>query len=163
MTSRALSLSVLCVLYAGFSLALFIQGISPRAVLLPIAPRSYYLAQTLFVGPLFILLAYVFSRVVRATAGLEGAPAETFDALAPRYAWPIVVLFLIPDLLVFLLFGHAALAPAMRYYAPLAPLVIIVATTAWLRHQRSVGLLRAIAASLAGLFVQGAMGAPFLR
>lgn len=158
------SLIVLGLVYAGFSLLLYARGVAPRAVWLPVAPSDYYLAQAFFVLPLFWLLAYVFAIVVRACAGVRSHSLEkTFGALAPRYALPIVVLFLLPDLVVFLAFGHAALAPAMKFYGPLAPIAIIGWTTHWLHRHANVGLGRALFASFIGLVAQTLLGAPVLR
>jgi len=151
--------------YSLFSVLLHRSGAVPRAVLIPIDPQHYYLAQAIFVGPLFVLLAFVFTFVTRALAGdrSDVSLRRAFEALAPTYAWPLLVLFVLPDLVVFLAAGHAALAPAMRYYAPLAPLAIIAFATASARKLFGVGVLRAALATTAALFAQALVGAPLLR
>lgn len=140
------SLAALGAAYAGFSALLAARGISPRAVLLPIEPAQYYAAQALFVGPLFVGLAWLFARTTLLLAGTrEVTPREAFAALAPRYAWPLLVLFVLPDLGVFLVAGHGALAKAMRYYAPLAPIAITVLAARHVQSSWGVSRLRAAA------------------
>jgi hypothetical protein len=167
------SLALLGFVYAAFSLLLFRDGIPARAVWLPISPGRYYIAQAIFVGPLFVILAIVFVLVVHAIVGHSRGDANgtsqphsrraVFEALAPRYALPIVFLFLLPDILVFLTMGHAKLAPMMRYYGLLAPIAIVTSTVMWLRRQTSVGMARAIFAAIVGLVSQAVVGAPLLR
>lgn len=163
MRQGVVSLGVLGTLYALFSVLLHAKGIAARAVWLPIAPERYYLAQSLFVLPLFFLLGLVFVRVTRACLGRPTDPAAMFAGLAPRFAWPITICFLLPDMIVFLGWGHASLAPAMRYYGPLAPIVIVVASARWLRRETGVSVVRATLAALAGLFAQAIAGGVLLR
>ncbi|MBL8743689.1 MAG: hypothetical protein JNK04_21415, partial [Myxococcales bacterium] len=130
---------------------------------LPIAPERYYLAQALFVLPLFFALAHIFARVTRATIGVSSDARTVYEGLAPRYAWPITICFLVPDMIVFLGFGHASLAPAMRFYGPLAPIVIVVACARWLHRELKVGILRATLATLVALVAQAIVGGALLR
>lgn len=163
MRSGVVSLAVLGALYALFSALLYANGVAARAVWLPIAPERYYLAQALFVLPLFFGLAHVFVRVVRACIRGPGASTAMFDGLAPRYAWPITLCFLIPDMIVFLGWGHASLASAMRFYGPLAPLVIVIGCVRWLHREMKVTRLRATLATLAALLAQAVVGGTLLR
>lgn len=150
--------------YAAFSYLLHRAGISPRAVWLPVDPARYYLAQTFFVGPLFFILTALYVYVVRLLAGGARAPfGMAFDRIAPAYAWPILFLFVVPDLSVFLAAGHGALATAMRFYGPLAPVAIVALTTGRARSLFGCSLGRAAAAALGALIVQGAAGAIALR
>lgn len=166
-TSReaAASLSALGAVYAAFSFLLYRAGVAPRAVWLPIDPPAYYLAQALFVAPLFVLLTVLYVAVVRAVlpARAEVGFRAAYFRLAPAYAWPLLVLFVVPDLLVFLSQGHAALPRAMRYYGPLAPLAIVALTVARARPLFGVGTGRAALAAFAGLVAQAALGALVLR
>lgn len=163
MRSGVVSLAVLGALYALFSALLYAKGITPRATWLPIAPERYYLAQALFVLPLFFLLAIIFVRVIRFAVGRETDARAMFEGLAPRYAWPITICFLIPDMIVFLIWGHESLAPAMRYYGPLAPTLIVIACARWLRREARVTGMRATLATLAALFTQAIVGGALLR
>ncbi|NUO47332.1 MAG: hypothetical protein HOV80_00600 [Polyangiaceae bacterium] len=163
--SPLVALVSLGVVYALFSFLLYRAEVVPRALLLPIDPKSYYLAQTFFVGPLMALLAFVFSYVIYVVAApsITVRQSDMFRWFAPAYAWPLLVLFVIPDLVVFLVLGHGSLAKAMRIYAPLAPIVIAVVATRQARIHLEAGKLRAVAAAILALFVQGALGALVLR
>jgi hypothetical protein len=150
--------------YAAFSFLLHQAGVSPRAVWLPIDPSRYYLAQTLFVAPLFLILTALYVYLVRLlAAGGRGSFVVSFDRLAPAYAWPILLLFVVPDVSVFLAAGHGALAKAMRFYGPLAPIAIVALTTIRARSLYGCGAGRAAAASFVALIVQGVVGAVALR
>ncbi len=153
------------VVYAVFSFLLYRAEVVPRAIFLPIDPKSYYLAQTFFVGPLLAILAFVFSYVVYVVAApsITVRQADMFRWFAPVYAWPLLILFVIPDLVVFLVLGHGSLAKAMRLYAPLAPIVIAVVASRQARIHLEAGRLRSAAAAILALFVQGALGALVLR
>ena len=88
---------------------------------------------------------------------------DAFEGLAPAYAWPVLVAFVIPDLVAFHLVGFARLGEVMPLYAPLMPVLVVVATTLRARSLFDVSRARALAASLAGLFAQGVVGASVLR
>jgi len=75
----------------------------------------------------------------------------------------VLLLFLLPDIAVYLVAGHAALAPAMRVYGPLAPLAIVVSSTVGLRAAFAVPLVRAVPAAMAALLAQTAFSAMALR
>jgi hypothetical protein len=82
----------------------------------------------------------------------------------PRYAGWTLFGFVLPDLVVFLVAGPGALAPAMRYYGAVAPIGIVLSSIAPL--EQVVG--RALAACAraprsARLIVQALLGAPLLR
>lgn len=163
--SPVYALVALGAVYAVFSFLLYRADIEPRAVLLPIDPKRYYLAQTFFVGPLMALLAFVFSYVIYVVAApsITVRQSDMFRWFAPVYAWPLLLLFVVPDLVVFLVLGHGSLAKAMRLYAPLAPIVIAVVAMRQARVHLEAGRLRAVAAAILGLLVQGALGAIVLR
>ena len=158
------ALGALGAAYAAFSFLLHRAGISPRAVWLPIDPARYYLAQTVFVGPLFFILTALYVYLVRLLAGGGRISfGVAFDRIAPAYAWPVLFLFVVPDLSVFLAAGHGALAKAMRFYGPLAPIVVVALTTGRARSLFDCGAGRAAGAALVALIVQGAVGALALR
>ena len=164
-TRGVLATGALCAGYSAFSLLLFLSGAPARAVWLPIEPSAYYLAQAVFVWPLFALLTVVFTATVRATANPSalGTFRESYDALAQAYAWPLLLCFVIPDVVAFLIVGQAGLAKAMRYYAWIAPLAIVALSARYARTRFGVSTGRAALASVAALFAQGALGATVLR
>jgi hypothetical protein len=135
--AAALWLGALGLVYALFCALLFRAGVPGRAVLLPVSPEHYYAWQALFVGPLLASLATIYAWLAWRLAG-GSMPRSTFrDAwalLVPRYAGWTLFGFVVPDLIVFLVAGPAALAPAMRYYGAVAPLGIVASSIAPLRR-----------------------------
>jgi hypothetical protein len=147
--------------YVALSLALAWQGAVPRRLLLPVP--HYYLFQAVILFPLFVGLVTLFVGITRRLSGVEAASPEAWvDALAPAYAWPLLLAFVLPDLGVTLLLGHEQLAAAMRFYAPLAPLLVLAAS---IRAVRRLGASwpRAVVAPLVGLVAQALAGSLVLR
>jgi hypothetical protein len=139
--------------------------VAARAVLLPVDPPSYYAAQALFVGPLLVLLATIFAAVAhRLTRGEgRGTWRELWPPLAATYAGVLLLCFLLPDWIAYLLAGRHGMARAMRFYAPLTPLGIILGAAWHLHRRRGVSRGRAALAALAALVAQAAVGVPLLR
>lgn len=153
-------------LYAGFSLLLHEGGHAPRVTLVPIPKERYYLWQALFIVPLFVLLWLIYGLVAHGLARLAGGRGSLGASLAvlgAGYAVPLACLFVVPDLLVYLAFGHGALAPAMRVYAPLAMIGCVALSALGLMQAHRLGRGRAVAIALVGLVVQGALGGVLLR
>jgi hypothetical protein len=148
--------------YVALSLVLAWQGAEPRRLLLPV-PR-YYVFQAGILFPLFVGLVALFVAITRRLSGVSAAhsPEPWVDVLAPAYAWPLLVAFVLPDLAVTLLFGHDQLAAAMRLYAPIAPLLVLAASV---RAVRALGASwpRAVVAPLVGLVAQALAGSLVLR
>ncbi len=164
--SAWLLLGVTALTWSAFSWRLYTDGVAARAVLLPIDPASYHAAQAVFVGPLLVLLATVFARVayvLARRAGGVGSWGETWGALVSTYAGVLLLCFVAPDALIYLLAGREAMARAMRYYAPWMPVLLAVSATVRLRGLHGIGAGRASLCVLAGLLVQLALGAPLLR
>jgi len=153
-------------LYAAFSRLLHAGGHAPKVTLVPIPKEQYYLWQSLFIVPLFVALWLIYGLVAHALSRLAGGRASLGASLAVlgvAYAVPLACLFVIPDLIVYLAFGHAALAKAMRFYAPLAMIACVTLSALALMEAHQLSRPRAIAIALAGLVVQGALGGVLLR
>jgi hypothetical protein len=149
--------------YVALSLVLAWQGAEPRRLLLPVP--HYYVFQAVILYPLFVLLVALFVEITRRVSGVgprDDAPDAWVDVLAPAYAWPLLAAFVIPDLVVTLVWGFERLAAAMRFYAPVAPLLVLVGAV---RGARRLGASwpRACLASLAGLVAQALAGSLVLR
>ncbi len=129
---------------------------------LPVAADRYYLVAAFYIIPLVIGLWQVYGRVAHAVSGAPGTADDTLAALARPWAVPLTVAFVVPDLVVLIGWGHAALAPAMIYYAPVAVLSVVVWSVIALRA-RQVGTGRAVAAVLAAAIVHGIPASVFLR
>ena len=157
---------VLGALVAAFALLLHAGGHAPSVTLVPIPRAQYYLWQALFVAPLFVALWLVFGLVTHGLCRLSGGGGPlgaTLAVIGVGYAAPVALLFVVPDLAVFLVAGHGALASAMRFYAPLAVLGCLALCALGLRAAHGVGPLRAALIALAGFVVQGAAGGILLR
>src|SRR5690606_15469297 len=118
------SLVALGSVYALFCVLLHREGVPARAVPLPVSPTSYYALQAGFVGPWLALLATVYAAIAwRVCRRSPGDPPfrRVWESLVPRYALWLLGGFVLPDLVVFLWAGHAALPAAMRYYGAVAP------------------------------------------
>lgn len=159
-------LAALSLAWSALSARLSLDGVPARGVLLPIAPERYYAAQAVFVGPLLALLATVFAsvahRLARRADG-EVTPGATWAALVPVYAATLLLGLVLPDALFHALGGRSAMTRAMRFYAPLVPLVLTAWATVRLRDLHGRSSARALGGVLAGLLAQLVLGAPWLR
>jgi hypothetical protein len=163
MPLRNVPILVLSLGYAAFSLLLYRAGIAPKRVLL-LDPSSYYLVQALFILPLFCGLVSLFVGVTSRLAGGKQVPFEVaLERLAPAYCWPLLGLFVLPDTAVFLVAGHAALAKAMRFYGPIAPLCVWAISALRAARLFEVSKGRAVAATFVGLLLQALLGGLLLR
>ncbi len=153
--------------YAAFSVALAISGAAPKRVLLPVSVDHYYAIQAVFVGPLFVALIALHTKIVCSILS-RGARAptgfgEAYLILGNAYAWPFLALFVVPDALVFALWGFGALAKAMKFYSPVALVVILTLSTIRSRELFGVTTARALGAVFVGLIVQAMLGGLLLR
>lgn len=161
-----LSLVALGIAWSFLSFLLWRDGAPARAVIIPIDPRAYYGAQALFVGPWLALLGTMFATVAGGMARAWGGTASlraTWSALVPIWALSLLALFVVPDLVVVLALGREQLPRAMRFYAPLAPLVIATLATRRLRALHAIPVGRALVAVVLGLIIQASIGAILLR
>jgi hypothetical protein len=157
---------VLGALYAGFSLLLHLGGHAPSVTLVPILRERYYLWQSAFIVPLFVALWLIYSGVAHGLsrlAGGRGAGGSTLAVIGLGYAVPLALLFVVPDVLVYLALGHGALGKGMRIYAPLAAIGCVLLCAVGLRTAHGIARGRAVLISLAGLIAQAAVGGVLLR
>lgn len=162
----ALAVLAVGVLWSVFSLVLANDGNAPSRVLVPIARQHYYVAQALFVLPLLALQWAVCSlvsfRVARALGG-GGSFGATLERLGFALALPLLLLFLLPDVVCYALSGFSSLGKLVRVTGPLTFVVTLWAATRALRRVHGLSRSRALAAACAGVLAQAALGAPFLR
>ena len=151
--------------WAGFSGLLHLGGHAPSVTLVPIPPERYYLAQAGFAVPLWLALWAVAARVSGIAATALGGARSPWPGAVMGYALasPMIGLFLLPDILVYLVAGHDALGAAMKYYAPIAPLAAWALATVGLERRFELSRGRAVLAAFAGLLAQALLGAPLLR
>jgi hypothetical protein len=152
--------------WAALSAMLYADGHVPRVTSVPIRRTDYYLWQALFVVPLLICLWLVLGLTSHGVSRLLGGPnrlRSALSVLAFTYAVPVLVLFVLPDALIYALFGFETLGRAMRFYASLAPLATLALTALGIHIVYDLGLWRASAAALVGLVMQALPGALLLR
>jgi hypothetical protein len=153
--------------WALFSAALAFGGEAPSVTLVPIPKAHYYAAQALFAVPLFWLLWGVLTQVAHRLATAFGGSVDGRSGAAAMlghaYAAPMIALFLVPDILVYGVFGHAGLARFMKFYAPLGPLVALALGSAGLARAYGLGRGRAFVTALCAFLAQALVGAPLLR
>jgi hypothetical protein len=133
---------------------------------LPFPAESYYDWATLYVAPLCVGLWVILAQVAYVAArrmGGTASRAETLAALAPAFGFPLALLFVLPDLVVLELWGHAALAPAMRYYAPVALLMVWAGCARQMSRAHGISAARGLGAASLGLLVQALPAAVLLR
>jgi hypothetical protein len=141
-------------------------GHAPSRTLVPIPREHYYFAQAGFIVPLLLLqwalLSIVSTRVSRALGGSASVAASAAALASALYA-PLIGLFLLPDLLVYVCFGFTALAKLFRFTAPLSFAATLYLATRQLARVQQLTTSRALLAALAGVFVQAFVGGLLLR
>lgn len=156
------AIAVLGMLWGLLCFLLWSSGREPHAILLPIPPRDYYLAQGLLMLPIVTAQWWVFSEIAHRLARGEGSEAATRTALGFAYAAPMLVHVGV-ELLVYLLVGFDELSLVARFSLPIASLWVWALSAMALEIIHRVSRRRAVLASLAGLLVSGLAGALLLR
>ena len=159
--SGASAIASLGMLWGLLCFLLWSSGRSPHAILLPIAPRHYYLLQGLIMLPVLTALWWLFSEVSHRLAG-DGPEAGTRAALGFAYAVPMT-LHVGVEMLAYLLLGFERLALVAMISLPLASLWVWGLSALALRELHRTTWPRAIGAAFAGLAVQAAAGSLLLR
>lgn len=154
------------VTYSAFCWLLWLGGHQPSRVLLAIPRDDYYFWQGLILPPLFLLLWLIFAFTVHGlvrVAGGRGGWASTLTVTGFSYGPPLLLGFVLPDLLVYLVAGFEHLAVGMRFYAPLAVLWVIVLAAWGLARAHRLSLWRTGAIAWLAFVIQAAIGGIFVR
>ena len=96
---------------------------------LPFDGSQYYSIARWYVPILFPVLALIVSGICHGWARLnaKGHPfGLSVHIFGCAYAAPILVLYVIPDLIIFLVLGHEALSLYGLIYAPFAVVIVVV-------------------------------------
>lgn len=154
-------------LWALFLLVLAFRGHAPSGPLvLPMLREGYYGWEAAFVVPLQLFMWWVMAVVLHALsrwAGGTGTPSLSRAVAGLSVAVPYVLVWLVPDALVYAVGGFDALGPLMRVTAPLCFLWALVLATLGVRAVHGVSAGRAFGIALVSLIVYVAIGAPLLR
>ena len=157
---------VLGAVHAGFSLILHLAGYAPRMGIPGFGRENHYLWQAFFVFPLYLALFWVGGLVTHGVArGFSGSGSRdaSFAVFGVAYAAPMIMLFLVPDILVFEIFGFNAIGKAMRWYAPVAAIACVWLGALGLSRAHKISAGRASLAAIAGFLAQAIVGGAFLR
>ncbi|MRG95752.1 hypothetical protein [Polyangium spumosum] len=152
-----------------FSLLLYLSGHAPRFGLPGLDPGRHYLFQALFAVPLYLVLFWIGGGVAHALArrlsasGGAGSRGASLAVFGVSYAAPMMLLFLLPDIVVHLAFGFSAIGKAMRYYAPLAAIGCLILGTMGLSRAHHLPTRTALLSAFVGFLTQAVVGALFLR
>jgi hypothetical protein len=111
------------VVYSSFVLWMYLAGHQPSFTGNPIPAADYYLWQAGFL-PVWLPLAWVVSASAVFGLARLGASGGSWRATAAPLGFalgvPLVFAYLLPEMLVFGIFGHDALVAAMRVTGPVA-------------------------------------------
>ena len=135
-------------LYGLFSLVVYFYGHLPRGVLVNFIPaRTYYLWEAIFMIPvtmqiyvLFAALAHLLARLQRGQGSFEG----TLSVLGFTYSIPLIVLFWIPDVVLFFLFGSRVQLNFVPFYGPAAGLWTFILSLMGIKIAQHISLPRAL-------------------
>lgn len=157
---------LLAALWSALSLRLAAGGHAPTVGVPGLPAAHHYLVQAAAMPPVLVLAwrasAAVAGRVATRLGGAP-APAALRTTLGLASAVPLATALVLPDLVVLEAFGHAALAPAMRWYAPVAVAWAGVLAVRAVRASTGASGWRAVAAALAGLGVAVLLLAAVIR
>ncbi len=152
--------------YSAFCLMLWAAGHQPSRV--PFwfrpsgIPEHYYLVQAVLLTPLFWGLWKLYSRVAGAVAKTD-ALGEVQEAVGVALGGALLFGFVLPDAVVFAVWGFDRLPSAMPYYAPIAVLGVLLGSARGLRSALGLGWGRSLAASWAGFFVMALLAGLVIR
>lgn len=134
-----------------------------KGVFLPIEADRYYRTQAAFAPFVLLIQGAVYGAVVSKLRPQSGSVTEWAGALAPGLYGAMIVGLWLPDLIVVECWGPAALARAMRYYAPVVVIVALTQGARTVRRRTGAGWGRAAGLTVIGLVAQAAVGGLFLR
>lgn len=158
---------VLGVAWAALMALLAAGGHRPSAAHgLPMSADRYYAVAALYLAPLCVALWWLLAAVTHRAARRLGGHADAAAlraALGPAWALPLLLALVLPDIAVYLAAGHAALATALPFYAPLAVISCAVACTRATARVTGLGAGRAFTAAAAGLLAHALPAALLIR
>lgn len=158
--------SIYAIVYAAFSYVLYRGGHAPTRASPMFSVEDQYLGQAVLLVPMTFLAWALFGGTAHAVArglGGNGELRETVARLGIAWALPMLVAFVLPDVLVYALLGFDGLAPAMAYYAPVALLAVAIASVFAVRRAHEISTARAAIAAIVGGVVLAAVHGPWLR
>ncbi len=144
--------------WAALALVLAANGEAPSRPAPFIDGEVHYLAQAIFVVPLFAISWLVYGAVAGRIAG-----GTTYAPLGYAYGVPLLVTWALPDAIALGTLGFDALAPLVRVVAPLTAVYTVALGAVAVRAATRCSVGRAVGASLGGAIAQALVGAWALR
>ena len=152
--------------WAGFCALLWSRGHAPSFTGNPIPAADYYGFQALFITPLLLLGWLLLSGAAHGTARLlggRGSWSSTSAVTGLSYGLPILLAFVVPDLVAYVFGGFEALAPVLRLSAPACALWMLALTSLALQAAHGLTGPRSLVAAVAGILAQGVLVGAFAR
>lgn len=153
--------------WSVFAAALAIGGHHPTMTRgLPVEADVYYATAALYLTPLWIALASITARVAFVVGRRLGGTAEwltAFGAFGPAYTLPLLVLFVVPDIIAYAAIGHGALGRVTPIFGSIALILVTARMIHAIRLVHGLSWGRATTAALAAAVVQAPIVAWLVR
>ncbi len=154
------------VVWATFCVWLALDGREPSFVGNPLPPAQYYWWQAGFVTPLLLVSVALFAGLCHTGAswfGGDGTFTKTLGGVGYAYAVPLVVVFLIPDVVMYRLGGFAELPHLLRVSGPVTALWVVFLSSAAVARAQRISFWGAAAVVAPAFVVQGLLAGLFVR
>lgn len=152
--------------WAVFSFVLYRGGHHPSYVGNPLPLETYYLWQSMFVLPLLLVGATIFSLLCHTGAGLfggDGTFRQTFSIVALAYAVPLLVLFLLTDIAFYAVGGFLEMGYALPISGSATLLWMVLLSAGGVVVAQRISIWSALVVVVPALVVQGMVVGFLLR
>ena len=129
-------------------------------------PAVYYKTAALYIFPLLVFLWFLFTATAHGVAKSLGGKASfetSMGALGVAYSVPILLFFVIPDLLLMAVGGHELLTASVRYTASLTGLSLFLLSVFAVRGIHKVSMGKSIIAVVVALVVHAPLAGWLIR
>ncbi len=151
-------------IWALFCLVLQRAGHAPTVTLMAIPRHRYYLFQAAVLVPLLVAMWWFMFRIIAHFGPVDAKVYTPFAVfLGYAYSVPLLAAFILPDILVFGLVGHAQMGKWLPYYAWIAPVWTISLCAFGLVVIGGSTRARAIGVSLLAYLMQALVSGAVLR
>lgn len=153
-------------LLAAFSFLLYANDYMPSFTGNGLNRREYYLYQAGFVVPLMVgcwLLYVAISHFVARLFGGKGSARALMGALGLSWSVPVLLAYVVPELVVYFSRGFDHLSTGLKYYGPLCVLWGLILGVLAVKEVERIGTAGAVIAAVLGFGVQGALAAWWIR
>ena len=135
-------------LYGLFSLVVYFCGHLPSGVLVNFIPaKIYYLWEAIFMIPVTMQIYMLFAALAHLLAKLQsgqGSFEGTLSVLGFTYSIPLIVLFWVPDVVLFFLFGSRVQLNFVPFYGTAAGLWTFIVSLMGIKIAQQISQPRAL-------------------